>query len=243
MLLLLLPPASAQEKPPAKDLPRVLVANPLGVTPGATTKVTLRGLKLDTAGEVRIEGAKAVKLLSKGKASVPNNQQPNKVGDTQIELEITLPKEAAGDSIWLTVVTPAGTSPPYALILNGKAPLIAEKEPNNGFREAQPIQLAQDIDGQIDRPQDVDVYRFEGKAGQILLFEVEADRFGSALDPILLLHDADGRQLASNDDDALADPRLAYALKKDGVYFLTVMDAHDQGGPAHVYRLVARLIK
>ena len=42
--------APGQPKPPPpKDQPKVLVANPLGLVPGKTTKVVLRGLKLDTA--------------------------------------------------------------------------------------------------------------------------------------------------------------------------------------------------
>ena len=35
-----------------------------------------------------------------------------------------------------TVVTPAGESEPHKLLVD-KTPTIAEKEPNNGFRQAQ----------------------------------------------------------------------------------------------------------
>ena len=68
-----------------------------------------------------------------------------------------------------------------------------------------------------------------------------AARYGSGLDAALTLYDAAGQQLASNDDrgDNL-DPRLEVTLPRAGVYYLSLIDAHDTGGPAHVYRLVVR---
>jgi hypothetical protein len=32
-------------------------------------------------------------------------------------------------------------------------------------------------------------------------------------------------------------------LPKTGTYYLSLLDAHDQGGPEHVYRLVVREMK
>jgi Bacterial pre-peptidase C-terminal domain len=230
------------KKPEKKDEPRVVVAVPLGVAPGATTKVTLRGVKLDTATAVRCTSdGVTVKLLNKGKAAVPNQQEPAKVGDTQAEVEVTLPPGFSGNTVSLIVTIPAGETEPHNLLVESTLPVIAEKEPNNGFRQAQPIQVPQVVDGQIAQAQDVDVFRFEGKAGQRVVCEVLAARHGSALDSLLTLYDADGRQVASNDDAAgSSDSLLEVALPRDGVYFLCLQDAHDQGGPAHVYRLVVR---
>jgi hypothetical protein len=95
------------------------------------------------------------------------------------------------------------------------------------------------IDGRIDQPQDVDVFRIEGQAGQKLVCEVLAARHGSALDSILTLYNAAGRVVATNDDHGgSADSRIEVALPEAGAYYLSLQDAHDQGGPAHVYRLV-----
>jgi hypothetical protein len=59
---------------------------------------------------------------------------------------------------------------------------------------------------------------------------------------VLTLYDAQGRQLACNDDaGGSSDSRLECTLPRDGPYFLTLLDAHDTGGPTHVYRLVTRL--
>jgi hypothetical protein len=230
----------AQPKPPEpKAGPRVLVAIPLGVAPGTTQRLTLRGLKLDGATEVRLPGTKATaKLIRKGKAGVPNMQKPEKVGDTEVVVEITLPADIAEKPLALEVVTPGGMVATHSLLVARN--VVSEKEPNNGYRQAQAIVLPTLVDGAIDNPQDVDVFRFEGKSGQKIVAEVLADRHGSALDGLLTLVDDRGSILASNDDAVGADPRLEFTLPRDGVYFLSLIDAHAQGGPAHVYRLSVR---
>ncbi|HZY86405.1 MAG TPA: PPC domain-containing protein [Gemmataceae bacterium] len=244
LLLALLPlPLFGQPKMPATaGGPKIVVAIPLGVKPGATTRLTLRGLKLDAATEVRCQEPKAsAKLLKKGGASVPNQQDVNRVGNTEAQVEVTLPPDYPARTVTVTVLTPAGESLPHALLVD-RGPVVAEKEPNNGFREAQPLAAGQEVQGAISQNQDVDVYRFEGKAGQHVVAEVLAARYGSALDSFLTLYDGEGRILASNDDSGGGpDSRVELRLPRDGAYFLSVIDANDQGGPAHVYRLSLRL--
>jgi hypothetical protein len=237
--LLLAPIAPAQPKPSKnKDQPKLVVASPLGVAPGKTSKLTVRGLHIDTATEIHLHDPKSTaELLAKTKVAVPNGQDAAQVGDSQIEIEVTLPEDYPMDTLSLSVVTPAGESPPYRLMVDPN-PAIAEKEPNNGFKNAQVIALPQSIDGAIGQPQDVDVYRFEGKEGQEVVIEVVAARYGSPLDSFLTLYAADGQVLASNDDHGgSTDSCIEVKLPKNGTYYVSVIDANDQGGPAHVYRL------
>jgi hypothetical protein len=236
--------AQDKKKEPKKEEPRVLLAIPLGVSPGKTTRLTLRGHKLDTAKELRFSHpGVAAKLLSKGKAAVPD-KNPDKVGDTQLVAEVTLPAKPSDEPLTVVVVTPAGETKPHVLLVETALPVVAEKEPNDGFRQAQRIPVPSVVDGLIERPRDVDVFRIEGRAGQRLVLEVLAARHGSALDSILTLYDAAGREVASNDDikDSV-DSRLEVTLPRDGPYYLSLIDAHDTGGPAHVYRLVVRVLK
>jgi hypothetical protein len=213
---------------------------PLGAAPGTTGKFTIRGLKLDIATDVKFDnGDVKAKILNKGKAGVPD-KNPEKVGDTQIEVEISLPKDLPGGPLPFVVITPSGEAK-HALLIERDLPIIREKEPNDGFRQAQPITLPVVIEGTIDRPRDVDVYRIEGKAGQRVVFEILAARHGSALDSILTLYDAKGQSLANNDDQKdTVDSRLEFVLPAAGTYYLSVIDAHDTGGPTHVYWLVGR---
>ncbi len=172
---------------------------------------------------------------------MPDPKEADRVGNTQAEVEVTLPPDYPARTVTVTVLTPAGESPPHALLVD-RGPVVAEREPNNGFREAQPLAPGQQVQGAISQKQDVDVYRFEGKAGQQVVAEVLAARHGSALDSFLTLHDGEGRILASNDDsDGGPDSRVELRLPRDGTYYLSVIDANDQGGPAHVYRLALRV--
>jgi hypothetical protein len=168
-------------------------------------------------------------------------QEAKHVGDTQCEIEVTLPADAAEGTAELTVLTPAGESAPHKLLVEKTIPVVAEKEPNNGLKQAQPIALPQAVDGAVSQNQDVDVFRFEGKAGQRIVIEVLAARYGSPLDSFLSLHDADGRLLATCDDiEGSTDSRIEVTLPKDGAHFVSVIDVNDVGGPAHVYRLVVK---
>jgi hypothetical protein len=248
LLAALLPhPAGAQDKKgdKKKEEPRVLLCLPLGVKAGAATKVTVRGLKLDGATEVRFSGAKATaKLVSKGKAPPPDKLPPQKVGDTQAVVEFTVPAGAEGPTLPFTVVTPAGETKAHELLLDAAAP-AAEKEPNEGFKQATAVKLPFVIEGAVGRQRDVDVFAFEVKKGQTVVFELQAGRHGSPLDGILTLYGPRGDLLLVADAaEGKGDPRLkAGALTLDGTYYISVIDAHDTGGALHAYRLVGRLAK
>ena len=121
-----------------------------------------------------------------------------------------------------------------------------EAEPNDRPDLAQPIALPIALNGRIDRPGDQDVFRFNGKAGDEIVAEVFARRLGSPLDSVLKLNDADGKQIAVNDDHEdksygllthHADSRIACKLPADGDYFLTLADTQHQGGNDYGYRL------
>lgn len=237
-------PTQDKKKPEPKNDPRVVVVLPLAAAPGTTSKLTVRGLFLEGARLVRFAEPKVTtKILSKGKAGVPD-KNPDKVGDTQLVVEVMLPAGLPAEPLEFTVVTTrrGSESKPHKLIVEGSVPVVAEKEPNEGFQQAQPIKVPQVVTGIIDRPADVDVFRFEGKKGQKIVVEVVAARYGSALDSMLTLYDAKGQQLASNAEGRPAgfgnDSLLEATLPHDGVYYLSLIDAHDSGGPTHVYRLL-----
>ncbi len=235
----------AQEKPAEKkDQPKILMALPLAVSPGAMAKVTLRGLKLDQAGMVTISGLEMspnVELKKKEKISVPNGLNANEVGDTQVEIEFSLPETIDAKELQLTVTTPDGASQPYNLMILTNDKLIPEREPNEGFRNGLTISPGQTIAGSIHQQRDVDVFQLQGKAGQTINAETLSARRGSALDPILSLYDEAGQLLASSDDEAdHRDAVLKYKFPHAGKFYLALIDAHDRGSAAHPYLLQLR---
>ena len=238
-----------QDKKP-DEAPRLLLSSPLGVTAGVASKVVLRGLRLDQVSEVRVgEPPVSVKILSKGKVGVPQKQDVNRVGDSQIEVEIELPKDAKSGEIAVTVVAPSGTSIVHQLFVDA-LPLVAEKEPNDGFRQAQPIAVPQIVDGTIHANQNVDVFRFSGTLGQRVTIDLTAAKHGSLLDPILTIYNADGRVVAAQDDQHVGrdaaqrrDPHAELTLPATGAYYVVIQDAHDRGTTLHPYRLTVQATK
>jgi hypothetical protein len=102
------------------------------------------------------------------------------------------------------------------------------------------------VNGRVGKPGEPEVFKFEGHAGQQIVTEVFARRLDSPLDSFLRLTDADGKQLAFNDDfedkstglnTHHADSYLAATLPADGAYFIHLTDTQGQGGPEFAYRL------
>lgn len=131
-------------------------------------------------------------------------------------------------------------------------PAGEEAEDNDRPGAAQRVHLPRIVDGRIDRPGDVDFFRFKGKGGEEIVAEVVARRAQSPLDSLLRLMNANGDVLAWNDDcehkDGFlytdvgtlthhADSYLVARLPEDGDYYVQVSDAQSQGGSAHAYRL------
>jgi hypothetical protein len=125
-------------------------------------------------------------------------------------------------------------------------PECPDKEPNDSPPAAQAVTLPMIVNGRIDRPDDWDVFRFDGRAGQEIVAEVSARRLESPLDSVLELFDAAGRRLAFNDDhedkfDDLrthhADSLIRFTLPANGVYYVRLGDAQSHGGPEYPYRL------
>lgn len=84
-----------------------------------------------------------------------------------------------------------------------------------------------------------DVYRVYGKAGERRVFEVEARRCGSAVDPVLRILDGNGKQLARSDDapGAGLDPRIDFAFPREGDYYVEVHDSRFSRQTQNFYRL------
>ena len=226
-----------------KDPPKILMTIPLAVESGSNSTLKIRGLRLENASGIRFIDAKFpidAKIKSKGKAEPPKGLEAPKAGDTQVEIELKLPAELAAGPLNFVLVTPDGETQPRSLSILSKGTSIEEREPNGSFRKPQDVELNKIILGQIGEPMDVDVFRFTGKAGQMIVAEVTAARLGSALDSTLTLYDQAGHFLASNDDEGSTDSILRVRLEKDGQYLLTLIDANDKGGAAHPYQFLIR---
>lgn len=229
----ILPPVKSA---PPKDQPVVRYAIPLTIPATPKAKIALRGAKLDTATEVKAD-AGSVKLIRKGKVGVPNNYPVEKIGDSEVEVELELPADFKGESVKFTIVTPGGTSEPLVVLLAKGA--TTEKEPNDGFDKAQELSLPATVDGTVGRERDTDVFTFSGKKGQKVT--ITATSLGSPADLLFTLYDARRQILLTVDDvDGNPDPKAEITLPAEGVYYLSLIEAHDLGGTGFGYRLTVR---
>ncbi len=232
-------PADAKKEPP----PKVLYAVPLVAKPGEKQTLALRGKNLAAVKEVKVSGAAdaKVKVLGAKAVGVPNNYPGDRVGNSEVELELELPKGAKPGAVTLTAVGPGGESNAYTLLVRDDLPVILEKEENGGFDTAQLLTLPCAVEGTIKGERDVDVYKFDGKKGDTVTVDVQAARFGSPVDGFLTVYDTDRKVIASADDvNGSPDPVLTVTLPKDGTYFIALIDAHDLGGANFGYRLVLK---
>jgi hypothetical protein len=234
-----------KEEKKKPEPPVIAMVIPLGITPELTNIIRIRGQNLSNVTELRFTETNCraeIIIKSKAKVEVPKDTDPRKAGDTQLELELKLAGGAPLGTNMFILLSPDGESSPHPLLVLQPGSLANEKEPNGGFREAERIEFDQRVQGAVHEPRDVDVFRFSGKTGQRVVAEVFAARFGSLLDSVLTLYDQHGHIVAANDDsDASADSLLRVKLASDGDYFLSLIDAHDRGSPAHVYQLLLRL--
>ncbi|MCX7825375.1 MAG: PPC domain-containing protein [Verrucomicrobiae bacterium] len=131
-------------------------------------------------------------------------------------------------------------------------PETYDREPNNLQGNAQRVTLPVIINGRIERPDDWDVFQFEGRAGDTIAVEVSARQLDSPLDSKIKLTDATGKQIAFNDDRGdifvgqhttpglnthHADSYLTAKLPATGTYYVHLRDTQGFGGEEYAYRL------
>jgi hypothetical protein len=131
--------------------------------------------------------------------------------------------------------------------ISNPVPLIVSDVPERvepaAGAAAAPLTIPSGVSGRINGENEVDRYPFHAAKDQAFIFEIEARRYGSALDSFLSVVDAGGKELASNDDGSGKDSRLTWTATADGDYAVLVRDLNNRGGPEYVYHLVAQRVR
>lgn len=112
-----------------------------------------------------------------------------------------------------------------------------EQEPNETITQATKAAAPVAFNGVLSSKADVDFFGFTAKQGQTLDIHVWARRLRSELDPVLILYNAQGGAIASNDDNGGPDSFIRFGVPADGEYFLEVRDHLKRGGDAFHYRI------
>jgi hypothetical protein len=125
-----------------------------------------------------------------------------------------------------------------------KDPVVQEKPGINTPEKAQELPLPGVACGRIEVAENVDYYKIQAKAGQVLAIEVHAARIQDKIhdlqkhiDPLVAVYDLEGREIAAADDGYFADPVLTVTVPKDGSYLVQIRDTKYEGDPRWVYAL------
>lgn len=223
--------------------PMVISIHPVGFQRGVTTEATLTGRQ-------NLQGAYAVLFEAKGlSAEIVPPADPKKATDT-LQLKVTATAEAPLGPVEFRVVTPRGISSVGQIVL-GTEPAVLEKEGNNTPEAANAVTLPALISGIIQSGEDVDVYKFTAAAGEEVAFSCISSRLqdkihdltpgggGAHSDPILVITDEGGRELATADDYYGPDPVFSHKFEKAGTYSVQIRDVRYQGMAGWTYCLTA----
>jgi hypothetical protein len=207
--------------------PAVTHAVPSAAAPGKTTEVKLHGSGLKDVTQVWASFPGAAAAVA-GSASASGNE---------VTVKFELPADVPAGFGALRVATRSGASNLVPFLVDD-VPTVAEAGGNASPGGAQAISPPVAVDGTCE-PLVSNYFRFAARKGERVAVEVVAARVGSALDPVIRLLDASGRELAWCDDGAGAAPdaRLAHTFPADGEYLIELRDAGHEGGPQHRYRL------
>lgn len=211
------------------QVPAISRISPAGVPPGSPVDVVITGGNL--AGVTGLWSN--LPLTAELTPDVEKNGQQADRVSYRVHVPADVPLGVAG----LRVATGQGVSN-LRLFLVDDLPTTAKAGGNKTIDTAQVISLPMAVDGNCDA-ESSDFYRIGASAGQRISVEVFARRLGSPLDPVIRLLSAEGRELASSDDDPAtgADGRFTHTFATAGDYFIEIRDIRYQGSAGHQYRL------
>ncbi len=123
----------------------------------------------------------------------------------------------------------------------------------NDTRDTAQAMEGNQVDGVIATPGDIDWYSFTAEAGQWVAMGTEANRNDdpTKIDTVITLYDADGNQVAENDDAyprQNTDSELITRLMATGTYYVEVQEftswqnETNEGDPSYTYRLFVNVL-
>lgn len=117
-------------------------------------------------------------------------------------------------------------------------------ESEAGLSDAADVALPVVASGRVAAAGEVAAVRVAGSQGETLRVALESRQLGFALDPVVVVRDADGKVLERKDSGSnRGDVAFEFKPPADGVYQIEVRDLHGRGGARFVYRLAIEPVK
>jgi hypothetical protein len=206
-----------------RTAPYLETISPISMPSGATVEATIFGAGLNGGGKLWFErpGFSGEVIEMRGETA---------------RVKIHAPEDAHEGPIELAIATPGGRSNPVTLLID-RAPV------HTGGAEIHP---PVSING-IARYRQAERFAFDVKAGETLVFEVRAQRFGSPVDSLVRIVDTLGNQVDANDDydfpgsQYSKDSYVSHEFKEAGRYFVEIRNLWKTTGEDFPYQLLVRL--
>jgi hypothetical protein len=116
-------------------------------------------------------------------------------------------------------------------------PDVLQQTPNQTRETAQPVSFPCVVNGRLEKDGARDYYRFHIDKKRPVALDLWSRRVGTPLDSELVLYNAKGDVIRTDDDARGRDSRIETELDQ-GDYVIRVRDVDDRGGLAFPYRLV-----
>ena len=239
-------PAFAQQVPTDPTSTHIF---PAGGRRGTVVPVRVGGECLAPYSRFKLLG-EGVSVESELVEKVSGHYEPSprrKPGETPMfyprewKSTITIAADAPmGQKLWRVSAARGGTGARPFIV--GDLPEFIEAESNSLPERAEQITLPVTLNGQIAGERDLDYFRFAASENDVITVDVAAARLGSALDPVVELHDAQGRRLQVEEFRIGSDPVLALRIPAKGEYRLLVSSLNFRGGPQYVYRITVSTV-
>lgn len=145
------------------------------------------------------------------------------------DVETTVPLDVAGSV--------AGS----AFCIAADLPTLAEQEPNERAKP-QSVVTPCIVNGRTAAEQDRDVYEVKWRKGESWRIRAQSKQWGFEVDPLLIVEDTAGKELARSDDAVRGNPDadIVFKVPADGTYHIVVEDLFGATSFRHVYLLDVR---
>jgi hypothetical protein len=204
--------------------PRLLTTMPMGGTAGSQIEITISGENLEDADELAFSNARITATPKLDAAGLP---EPNKY-------IVTIAADCPVGLYEARMMTRLGISSSRAFSVGSLLEVVRTK-PNTSLETAMELQL-DSLCNASTSPRAVDHYSFTGRKGQRVIVECAAKGIDSKLNAVLILGDAEGRDLLVERQGGVLD----FTVPEDDKYVIKVHDLTYSGGASHFYRLALR---
>jgi len=233
--------------------PTIARVSPQGIARGMTVELEIEGFNLARASAIyfsekgvsgkilrikELPDQSDIRLGSNGGVStIDLGPLPPR---NQVTVEIDIDTTAKIGPVNFRLLTPLGTSPVGAFLIEPFFGEAADMEPNDTIEAAPEVYLPAIFTGVISRNGDVDTYKIKARAGQQIVFENSAPLLGSTLQPIVRILREDQSVLAEFGQDGPESVRaFAHRFDKEGIYYIQISDFQQGGRASHFYRFKA----